>query len=116
MQKKVMISVWWDCLGGGIIILDLFPWNTTINKDVYCEQIDHLNVALAKKHQNLKNILYHYDNAPAHHAKKTSDKLKEAGWEIMMHPPYYSDLTPSDYHLFTALQCVIGNTEFENKM
>ena len=115
VQKKVMISVWWDCRGGGVIMLDLLPCNTTINKDVYCEQIDRLKIALAEKHSNLKKIIYHHDNAPAHRAKKTSDKLKEAGWEIMVHPPYSPDLAPSDYHLFTALQRAIGDTEFENE-
>ncbi|GFU00687.1 transposable element Tcb2 transposase [Trichonephila clavipes] len=31
-------------------------------------------------------------------------KLWELGWEVLMHPPYSLDRTPSDYHLFLALQ------------
>ena len=65
-------------------MLDLLPCNATINKDVYCEQIDRLKIALVEKRSNLKKIIYH-DNAPTHHAKKTSDKLKDAGWEIIVH-------------------------------
>lgn len=28
----------------------------------------------------------------------TRRKLLEIGWEVMSHPPYSSNLTPSDYH------------------
>ena len=115
MQKKVMISVWWDCRGGGVIMLDLLPCNTTVNKDVYCEQIDRLKIALAEKHSNLKKIIYHHHIAQAHRAKKTSDKVKEACWEIIVHPPYSLDLATSEYYLFTALQRAIGDTVFENE-
>jgi len=34
----------------------------------------------------------------------TRQKLRELGWEVLMHPPYSPDLTPSDYHLFRSLQ------------
>ncbi|XP_014782532.1 histone-lysine N-methyltransferase SETMAR-like [Octopus bimaculoides] len=47
VQEKVMISVWWDCRG--VIMLDLLPRNTTVNKNVYCEQIDRLKIALFEK-------------------------------------------------------------------
>ena len=33
----------------------------------------------------------------------------------MVQPPYFPDFAPSDYHLFAALQCAIGDTEFENE-
>lgn len=65
--KEVMISVWWDCRGG---IMDLLSHNTTDEKDVDCEQIDRLKIALAEKCSNLK-IICHEDNWPAHRAKKT---------------------------------------------
>ena len=55
------------------------------------------------------------DNVQVHCAKMMSDKLKEAGWKIMVHTPYSPDLSPSDNHSFTALQCAIGNTEIENE-
>ena len=83
-QKKVMISLWWGCRG--VIMLDLLPRNTTFNKYVYCEHIDRLKIALAEKRSNFKKIVYHHDNAPAHSAKKASDKLKEVSWEITVHP------------------------------
>lgn len=51
---------------------------------------------------------------PAHRAKKTSDKLKDADWEMMAHPSYSPDIGSSDYHLFSAFLHAIGDTEFEN--
>jgi len=32
----------------------------------------------------------------------TRQKLRELGWEVLMHPPYSPDLAPSDYHLSMA--------------
>ena len=70
LVQKVMTSVWWDCRGGGVIMLDLLSCNTTTNKDVCCEQI-----TLTERYSNLK-IIYHHDKTPAHFPKM-SDKLKE---------------------------------------
>ncbi|KAG5307216.1 SETMR methyltransferase, partial [Acromyrmex insinuator] len=34
----------------------------------------------------------------------TRQKLRELGWELLMHPPYSPDFAPSNYHLFRSLQ------------
>jgi len=34
----------------------------------------------------------------------TRQKLREFGWEVLMHPPYSPDIASSDYHLFMSLQ------------
>jgi hypothetical protein len=31
------------------------------------------------------------------------------GWELLSHPPYSTDLTPSDYHLFGPLKDLRGH-------
>jgi hypothetical protein len=33
----------------------------------------------------------------------TKAAIQELDWEILPHPPYSSDLAPSDYHLFRSL-------------
>ncbi|CAH2092000.1 unnamed protein product [Euphydryas editha] len=53
---------------------------------------------------NRKGILFHHDNARPHTSLMTLNKLKELGWEVLMHPPYSPDLAPSDYYLFRSLQ------------
>ena len=44
-QNKVLLSVWWAF--NGIVYFELFfPHNTTINSEVYCNQLDKLSYAL----------------------------------------------------------------------
>ena len=35
---------------------------------------------------------------------QTDQKLEEFGWEVFPHWEYWSDLPPSDYHLFRSLR------------
>ncbi|VDP42806.1 unnamed protein product [Heligmosomoides polygyrus] len=39
----------------------------------------------------------------SHVAKVNREKIQELGWEVLPHPPYSTDLAPSDYLLFRAL-------------
>ena len=41
-------------------------------------------------------------------------QLLELGWEVMSHPPYDPDLSPSDYHLFRSLQNFLNGKSFSN--
>jgi histone-lysine N-methyltransferase SETMAR len=43
----------------------------------------------------------------------TQQKIKEMNWEILDHPPYSPDLTPSDYHLFSLFQNHLNNKKYE---
>ena len=53
---------------------------------------------------NRKGIIFH-DNARPHTSlMMTRQKLRELGWEVLMHPPYSPDIASSDYHLFRSLQ------------
>ena len=53
-----------------------------------------------------------HDNAPAHRALETQEKLAYLGFQCLDHPPYSPDLAPSDYHLFHALKKTIENSPF----
>lgn len=46
-----------------------------------------------------------------HTAQLTMKKNNELGWELFTHPPYYPDLAPRDYHLFSNLK----NGELEKR-
>ncbi len=39
--------------------------------------------------------------------------LKEYGWYVFEHPPYSSDLAPSDFHHFLELKKKLGRTWFQ---
>ena len=46
-----------------------------------------------------------HDNAPAHRALATQNKLLAyLGFQSLDHPPYSPDLAPSDYHQFPGLK------------
>ena len=51
-----------------------------------------------------KGVLFLHENAPAHRALATQKKLAYLGFQCLDHPPYSSDLAPSDYHLFPGLK------------
>lgn len=103
--RKVLLCVWWDWKG--IIYYELLPYGQTLNSDIYCQQLDRLKRAIDQKRPELANrrgVVFHQDNARPHTSIVTRQKLRELGWEVLMHPPYSPDLAPSDYHLFLALQ------------
>lgn len=114
-QKKVMLSVWWDYKG--IVYYELLPSNTTINSDVYCQQMDKLNASLQEKRPELvnrKGVVFHHDNARPHTSLVTRQKLIQLGWDVLPHPPYSPDLAPSDYHLFRSLQNHLNGKTFNS--
>jgi len=45
----------------------------------------------------------------------TRQKLRELGWEVLMHPPYSPDLTPSDYHLFLSMANNFASEKFASR-
>ncbi|XP_011141333.1 histone-lysine N-methyltransferase SETMAR-like [Harpegnathos saltator] len=104
--RKIMLCVWWDCKG--IVHYELLPPGETINSDLYCQQLARLHLVIQKKRPELvnsKGVVYHLqpDNTGSHTSLTTRQKLRELGWEVLMHPPYSPDLAPSDYHLFRFL-------------
>ena len=72
--KKVMLSIWWNIRG--IIYWELLPTGSTVNADLYCEQLDRVAEKLYKKQDR---IYFLHDNARPHIAKSTYEKLLELG-------------------------------------
>jgi hypothetical protein len=59
-----------------------------------------------------KGVVLLYDNALPHTAASTNALIKLFSWEIFDHPPYSTDLAPSDYHLFTKMKVWLGIQRF----
>ena len=94
--------------------MDFLPHGTTINSEYYCCVLSDVNSRLWKKRPGLitKGVLFLQDNAQAHTAHHTMCTLQQLSWEVLPHPPYSPDLTPSDFHLFGPLKKYLGGQHF----
>ena len=61
-----------------------------------------------------KGVLFLHDNAPAHRALATQEKMAYLGFQCPDHPPYSLVLTSSDYHLFLGLNKQLKGRHFSS--
>ena len=105
---KVMAKIFWDL--HGIILIDYLQKEKTITGEYYASLLDRFDAILKEKRPHLakKKVLFHHDNAPAHTSAIATAKLFDLRYEIFSHPPYSSDLAPSDYFLFPNMKTWLG--------
>jgi len=110
----VCVCVWdWK----GIVHYELLSSNQTINSELYCE-LQRLQQAIERKWPELINrrgVIFHHDNARPYTSVMTRQKLRQLGWEVLMHPPYSPDIAPSDYHLCRSLQNSLNGVKFQKR-
>lgn len=114
-QTKVMLCIWWFV--GGVVHWELVEQNSCINSDIYSKQLEHVQAKLRKnplRQLFRSGVILQQDNARPHVARRTLEKIKELGWECLIHPPYSPDAAPSDYHLFRSLQHNLVGKRFTN--
>ena len=109
-----MASVFWD--RKEISMIDFMPKGITINAAAYCETLKKLKTKIKNKRRGLltRGVSLLHDNTRPHTTRLTQDLLISFGWDIVTHPPYSSDLEPSDYHLFNKLKEFLGGRRFSN--
>ena len=61
-----------------------------------------------------KGVLFLHDSAPACRALATQKKLAYLGFHCLDHPPYSTDLAPSDYHLLPGLKKQLKGHHFSS--
>jgi len=113
--KKMILCVSWDWKE--VVHYELLPGKTIVS-DLYCEQLMRLEQSIQKKWPELinkKDVILHHDNARSHTSLMTRQKLGKLGWEVLMHPPYNSDLASSDCHLFWSLQSFLNKVNLNSK-
>jgi transposase len=86
----------------------------TINSAHYVQTQLKLRRALRDKLLGRKFVLQH-DNARSNTARLTLEKIEKIGWEVLPHPPYSPDLSPSDYHLFGFVKSRMRVQHYETK-
>jgi len=98
--RKVMATVFWDA--DGIVLVDYLEHGSTITGPYYTDQVGQVREALKEKRRRKlrRGVLFHQDNAPAHTSSPALAAIRNAGFELLRHPPYSPDLAPSDFYLF----------------
>ena len=88
------------------MLVDFLEGKKTVTGAYYVEVLTKLRVKLAEKCPGKLHheILFHHDNAPVHSSPIVRDVLREICWELLPHPPYSPDLSPSDFFLFPKLK------------
>ena len=111
---KVMATVFWDAKG--VIMLDFLPKRSTITGVYYANLLDQLRTAIREKRQGKlsKGVLLQQDNARVHTCKVAMDAVERNGYELIPHPAYSPDLTPSDFFLFQNLKKDIRGLHFRS--
>lgn len=113
--KKIMVTVWWT--SKGVVHYSFLPRGQTINADVYCDQLSQMHEKLKKAQPALVNrhgVILLHDNARPHVAVRTVQHINALGYEVLPHPPYSPDLSPTDYHLFRDLENHMRGKQFGN--
>jgi histone-lysine N-methyltransferase SETMAR len=59
-----------------------------------------------------KGVVLLHDNARPYTLARTNALIKLFSWEILDHPSYSPDLTPSDCLLFTKMKVWLGTQRF----
>ena len=99
-----MLCIWWDELG--VIDYELLKPNETITGERYRTQLMRLSRALREKRQQYEQrhekVILQHDNAWPHVAKPVKTYLETLKWEVLPHPLYSLDITPSAYDTWSG--------------
>ena len=106
---KVLLTVFWDCQG--VLLTKFQQRDHTVTSASYCTILMKLCAAIRRKQTGVltKGMLLLHDNVHPHGANQTTVALRSFKWEVLQHPPYSPDLTPSDFHLFGPLKQHVFN-------
>ncbi|XP_014489314.1 PREDICTED: histone-lysine N-methyltransferase SETMAR-like [Dinoponera quadriceps] len=100
-----------------IVYYELLPPNKPIDSNKHGSQLVKSMPAIDQKLlqlANRKGVTFHQNNVKQQVSLMTRQKLLQLGWDVLLRPKYNSDLAPSDYHLFRALQNNLNNKTFSS--
>ncbi|XP_045395995.1 histone-lysine N-methyltransferase SETMAR-like [Lemur catta] len=115
-QEKVMVTVSWSA--AGLIHYSFLNPGETTTFEKHAQQMEEMHQRLQPLQPALVNrkgpILLH-DDAQPHIAQPTPQKFNKLGYEVLPHPPYSPDLSPTDYHFFKHLDNFLQGKCFHNQ-
>lgn len=98
----------------GPVHFEFVPRGQTITAASYCQQLGRVETALREKRGPGRQVVFLQDNARPHTAQLTQQKIANLGWELLPHPPYSPDLSPSDFQAFLSLSNWLRGKTFAN--
>jgi histone-lysine N-methyltransferase SETMAR len=89
----------------GIIMIHYLEQGRTINGTYYADELRRLRQIARKRRGKLtQGVLLLHDNAPAHTSQVAMAAATDRGFKMSPHPPYSTELAPSDFYLFPKLK------------
>ena len=59
-------------------------------------------------------MILQHDNAGPYVVEPVKTYLEALKWEVLPHPPYSSDIAPSDYYLFRSMAHGLADQQFRS--
>ena len=109
-----MLFIWRDFRG--VIYYELLPPGRTITAEVYCAHLANSKTA-RKKSVPIRLIgrgSFFIIIMPDLMFPCQFTACMEYGLDVIVHPPYFPDLAPLEFHLFRSFQNSTGETEFRS--
>ena len=113
-SEKVLIKVLWD--QNGFLLIDALPKWCVFNLDYY---INNIFIPLTEDgtlypDANGRRLNLHVEIARPHTAKKTTPIMEPLGLKKVLHPPYFTDITPSDFILLGYVKEKLKGKKFNS--
>ena len=108
-----MLTVWWCCKG--VIHYSLLQPAQAVTSESYCCGLDLMYEKLRQMWPAVVNRggpLLLQDISMPHTSKLTRQKLTQLGIEVLPHPPYSPDLSPTHSPFFRALEANLLQQQF----
>lgn len=102
----------------GVLYYELLEPNETVTKELYQRQLLKLSEELDKKRpftgHGKRPVKLLHDNARSHVAKLVRETLTTLRWEVLPHPAYSPDLSPTNYHLNRSIENALKGKQFHS--
>ncbi len=90
----------------------------TVTADLYCQQMRRVAEKIrqfAVEMSSRDRPLLLHDIAKPHTASQTKSTLEALGFDVLPHPQYSPDLSPSDYYLFRSMEHSLREQTLEDR-
>ena len=105
---KVVLCIRWDHLA--VVHYELLKSSKIITGNRYRTQLMRLSPKLEEKRppnqETHEKLIHQHGNALPHVARPLKKYLETLKWEVLPHPLYSPDVSPSEYHLFQSMATV----------